>query len=236
MSPINVSRTVLGRRAWAMVLGALLLAPLCSPVMAGVGSHSQKERQAQGAKVLPASARALGYSLYDMARAVASFNVGDRSGTPPNTPFQILYYNALTGNTDFRVGQGRYLYVPVMYNDTSLPVIGNFPGNAENHRQLVKYWYSQNEFGTVLTEIVVNGKVTRLGADYLSGVSFSTPLPDGATQYGTPAAFISPLSPGSHTVEIRFKATGDALRQDPVAVYFPDGVFEFSTTYTVTVY
>ena len=240
MSLINANRIILGTRAWALVLCGLLVASACAPAIAGVGSNphdkGRDEGRTQGGKVLPASAKALGYSLYDMAKAVAVFNVGDRSGPAPNTPFQILYYNTVTNNTDFRVGQGRYLYVPVMYNDTSLPVIGNFPSNAENRQQLVKYWYSQNEFGTVLAEIVVDGKVVSLGADYLSGVSFSTPLPDGATQYGSPAAFIAPLPPGSHTIEIRFKATGDALRQDPVAVYFPDGIFEFSTTYTVTVY
>jgi hypothetical protein len=37
-------------------------------------------------------------------------------------------------------------------------------------------------------------------------------------------------------VEIRLKATGDAFREEPILVFFPDGLIEFSVTYNVTVY
>ena len=84
-------------------------------------------------------------------------------------------------------------------------------------------------------QIVVDGKVVPLGAGHVSGLSFNPPLPDGATQYLTAGAFIAPLARGAHTVEVRFKATGDALREPPIDQYFPDGLWEFSITYSVTV-
>lgn len=225
-------------KAWLAILFALLAALACTPVFAGVGGQPRGEGHNHDRKgfVIPASIKVYGYSLHDMARATAAFNVSDHSGPVPNTPFQILYTSAANPDNTFKVGQGRVLYVPVAYNDNSLPVIGNFPESAERRKQLLRYWFSQRELGVVQTEIVVDGKVASLGGDYVAGVSFSTPLPDGATQYATPAAFIAPLPLGTHTVEIRFKATGDALREPPVDAYFPDGEFKFSLIYTVHVY
>jgi hypothetical protein len=232
-------------RAWLALLVALLVALACAPVFAGAGGgpRDHSDRHERKGYVVPANTKVYGYSLYDMARATAAFNVTNRAGPVPNTPFQILFARQVDPSdpdsplvTTFKVGQGRFLYVPVAYNDTSMPVIGNFPKNAEHRKQLLKYWYSQSEFGTVATEIIVNGKVTPLGGDYVAGVNFPTPLPDGATQYATPAAFIAPLPVGTHTVEIHFKATGDALREPPIDQYFPDGFFEFSLVYTVHVY
>jgi hypothetical protein len=170
-----------------------------------------------------------------MARIVAPFNVTDRSGSVPNTPFQILY-SAANAPDPFRVGQGTALYVPVVYNDDSVPVIGDFPRNVENRRELLRYWYSQRQWGSVYVDIVVDGKVHALGARYLTGLRFAQALPDGARQYMTAAAFVAPLAPGAHTVEIRAKATGDAFREPPISDYFPDGFFEFSTVYNVMVY
>jgi hypothetical protein len=237
MINLKTPRNMAGPAVWLGTLVLLLLALACAPVAAGIGGHDGKERGShdkRSGQVIPADARVHGYSLNDMARITAAFNVSDRLGTVPNTPFQMLFSNSTNNNT-FSVGQGRVLYVPVLYNDNSLPVIGNFPANAEKRRALLKYWYSQKEFGAVTTEIVVDGKVRSLGADYVASASFATPLADGATQYATAAAFITPLSPGVHTVEIRFKATGDALRDDVLAEYFPDGVFEFALTYTINV-
>lgn len=227
------------RRRLAALAGALLLALGAGAALAGAGAAAGDMARhghgpAHGAGVLPAAARPHGYSLEDMARLTAAFNVTDRSGPLPNTPFQILYSSS-NGPDPFRVGQGTMLYVPVAYNDDSLPVIGDFP-NVENRRELLRYWFSQRQWGAVYTEIVVDGKVYSLGGAYLAGVRFAEPLPDGARQYMTPAAFVGPLRPGAHTVEIRAKATGDAFREDPVSQYFPDGFFQFSTVYNVVVY
>ena len=225
-------------RVWFTGAIALTLTLIAGAALAGAGPREDMARGSvfHRAGVLPPTVRPHGYSLEDMARLTAAFNVDQVHQPVPNTPFQILYGNTPTAPKPFRVGQGTILYVPVAYNDDSLPVIGNFPANVENRRELWKYWYSQQEWGSVYVEIVVDGKVVPLGPRYLVGVRFAQPLPDGATQYMTPAAFVGPLRPGAHTVEIRAKATGDAFREEPIIQYFPDGFFEFSVVYDVVVY
>jgi hypothetical protein len=219
---------------------ALALAAGASQAFAGAGgprpdSLPQAEQQRRTAPVLPPQAEPYGYSLEDMTRLTAAFNISDHSGPPPNSPFQILYVNWVTGSTDFTVPPGKFLYLPVMYNDNGPPIIGHFPANAEDRQQVSRYWFSQRELGVTLTQVVVDGKPFSLGAGYVTGASFRSPLADGATQYISPAAFLSPLAPGAHTVEIRFRAAGDALREPPINQYFPDGFWEFSTVYNVTV-
>jgi hypothetical protein len=227
-------------RTLAAALTTLALATGAPHAQAGAASmHADRmpaaQQQRHTAPVLPAQARPFGYSLDEMARLVAPFNQTDRNGPPPNTPFQILYLNNVTGATAFDVAHGKFLYVPLLYNDDSAPVIGRFPANAQDRLQMLRYWYSQREFGVTTMQLVIDGKVVPLGAAYVSGLSFAAPLPDGATQYLTAGAFIAPLARGAHTVEIRFKATGDALRESPFDQYFPDGFWEFSIVYSVNV-
>ena len=66
----------------------------------------------------------------------------------------------------------------------------------------------------------------KTGPDYLVGFISDAPLPDGATQYMTVAAVLSPLTKGQHKVVISGLATGAALG---------GGEFEFATEYTVIV-
>jgi len=179
-----------------------------------------------GGNVLPGLAQPKGYSLLKLAAETAAFNVTDHSGPPPALPFQMLY--SRPGNT-FEVRAGTMLYVPVIYNDDSQPVLGNFPDPTDRDA-LLFYWYDQSELGVVYTTITVDGQTTSLGPDYLVGFISDTPLPDGATQYMTVGAVLSPLTKGQHKVVISGLATGAAL--DP---YFPGGTFEFSIEYTVIV-
>ena len=228
-------------RPLAALLTTLALVAGAPHALAGAaGMHGERmpaaEQQRHIAPVMPAQARPFGYSLDEMARLVAPFNMSDRNGPPPNTPFQILYQNNVTGATAFDVAHGKFLYVPLLYNDDSAPVIGHFPTNAQNRLQLLRYWYSQSELGVTTMQLVIDGKTVPLGAGYVSGLSFNPPLPDGATQYLTAGAYISPLARGARTVEIRFKATGDALREPPFDQYFPDGFWEFSIVYSVNVH
>jgi len=225
--------------ALAASITAVALTAFTSHVLAGAANvHTSRtqaaDAQRQAGPVLPAHAQPFGYSLDEMARLVAPFNQTDRNGPPPNSPFQILYLNS-AGTTAFEVAHGKFLYVPLLYNDDAAPVIGHFPANAQNRPQTLRYWYSQSEFGVTTMQLVVDGKVVPLGTGYVSGLSFSSPLPDGATQYMTAGAFIAPLPRGAHTVEVRFKATGDALRVPPLDQYFPDGFWEFSIVYSVNV-
>jgi hypothetical protein len=138
----------------------------------------------------------------------------------------MLYWKA-EGNT-FQVRPGTMLYVPVLYNDDSPPVIGDFP-DPTDRKAVLDYWYSQQQFGMVYATVTVDGQATTLGPDYVMGVKFATPLPDTATGYLTAAAVLSPLTKGRHTVEISVLATGAAVR----AVF--GGDWEFSSEYTVVV-
>ena len=194
----QVSRS--GPRACWMIVLATLLSWGSSAALAGVdnerATQALDEARHMRAHVLPAKARPHGYSLQDMARATAAFNVTDHSGPVPNTPFQILFTSAANPDNTFNVMQGKTLYVPVLFNDNSAPVIGDFPTNAENHRQLLKYWFSQQQFGVVASDVTIDGKKKELSGAYVSGVSFDLPLPDTATQYATTAVFIAPLPPG----------------------------------------
>src|SRR4051794_4676942 len=73
------SRKVMTRRlaTLGVLAGALAAVP---PAMAG------------GGNVLPATARQRGYSLADLARATAAFNLSDRDPADlPPLPFQVLY-------------------------------------------------------------------------------------------------------------------------------------------------
>jgi hypothetical protein len=226
----------------ALVLSLLTMAFVVSPEPAISGTSairsdqaSDAARQLRTAPVLSSQERPFGFSLDDAARLFAAFNVSDRSGSPPNSPFQLLYENSAPGSGDFAVAPDTYLYVPLLYNDNVDPVIGHFPDNARNRQKVLRYWYSQNEFGVTTMQVSVDAKVVSLGAGYVSGLSFRAPLADGATQYLSAAAFIAPLKRGSHVVEIYIKATGDALRDPPFDQYFPDGFWEYSATYNVTV-
>jgi len=183
-------------------------------------------------------------ALSDAADLTAAFNVGSRavSSYPLHLPFQILYLqndptavnNTGGTNTTFNVRRGTQLYVPILYNDNSLPIIGDFPP-AGNRRALLHYIYSQEEFGLVYARIVVDGEVAALGPHFVVEVPFPSVLPDGATLYQTVAAFLAPLKRGTHSVEIAFLATGEAFSAPDIIPYFPGGIARFSTTYTVNV-
>ena len=125
------------------------------------------EQQRSIAPVLPAQAKPFGYSLDEMARLVAPFNVTDHSGPPPNSPFQILYTTNDPVPT-FEVAQGKFLYVPLAYNDDSAPVIGRFPANVQNRQQNLRYWYSQSELGVTVQKVIIDGKTVPLGAAFRS--------------------------------------------------------------------
>jgi hypothetical protein len=198
-------------------------------VNAGVPEISGKSVVAPmgGGNVMPAQAQPKGYSLMRLAETTAAFNVTDHSGPPPKVPFQMLILRG--DNEPFHVRPGTMLYVPILYNSDSPPVVGNYP-DVTDRAALLNYWYSQREFGVVYTNITVDGGVVSLGPDYLVGVKFATPLPDTAMQYMTVAAVLTPLTKGQHTVEISALATGDAIK-----ALTGGADYQFSVGYTVIV-
>ena len=213
----------------SMCTVAVLGAMTAFVVDAGVPNVTGKSVSAPlaGGNVVPAQAQAKGYSLTKLATATAAFNVTDHSGTPPNVPFQMLVWRG--DNEPFHVRPGTMLYVPILYNSDSPPVVGNYP-DVTDRAALLDYWYSQEEFGVVYTNITVDGQVTSLGPDYLVGVKFAQPLPDTAMQYMTVAAVLTPLTKGQHTVEISALATGDAIK-----ALTGGADYQFSVVYTVIV-
>jgi hypothetical protein len=194
-----------------------------------------------GGDVLPATAHAHGYTLTDMASATALFITSNDPSRYPNTPFQILYVdpNTLTFNlvngglvvgasNQFTVKPGTPFYVPLAFVDDSPPILGTFPTTAQ---AAADYVFSHDQVGLGDLRIVVDGHATSLGAAYTAGPVQTPPLPDGGGSHIiTVGAFLTPLSPGVHTVTISGVETGVAFQQ-AYGLAFE----QFAATYTITV-
>ena len=206
-------------RARTLLLGTALVLIAASPALAG------------GGNVLPPTAQPKGYSLADAAAAEAYFNTGDRSpGTlPQDFPFVILNRRP-TGNT-FVVSPGTMFYVPLVWFDDSPPIIGNFP-DVTDPEAVAHYYFDPDQLGAVSLEIAVDGVVTELTPGYVAGAVVPG-LPTGGNNYTVAAAFLTPLSKGTHTVSIHGLFAGKDLLDFPD--FFPDGIYNFSVTYTVIV-
>jgi hypothetical protein len=161
-------------------LAVALLAAFCAATLpAAAGS---------GGNVLPSSANPKGYSLVDAARATAVFNTGDLSATPPNLPFYTL-------TDDATLKPGTSLYIPIFFADDSAPVDPNFPDDVTDQDAAADY---------LLDLISVDGNVTVLDPSYIAGTT-TPPLQDGTpagTNYIVSAAYLTPLTPGKHTIGI----------------------------------
>jgi hypothetical protein len=220
-----------------------------APSYAGIGDDqklkettAERRSSSNRGNVLSPKVEPKGYSLSDMAKLTAAFNVTDHSGAFPDVvnghPFQGLF---ITSTNTFDVNEDTILYVPVILSDDSSPVVGNIP-NVNNQHALERYFYSQKQYGAVYTNITIDGKVISLNHDYLVGVNVPA-LPDGGgTKYVTVAAFVSPLNKGKHTIGISAQATGNAfipwcaiINSMVGFTYCTDGV-QFSQEYTVNVH
>jgi hypothetical protein len=200
-------------------------------------SQGQQE-SARSVGVLPPQAQPQGYSLADIAKITAAFNVTDHSGTVPSAvdgsgKIQMLY---TTADNTFQVKSGTFLYVPILTPDDSPPILGTFP-NINDRNAVVNYAYSPQQLGIQYTIITIDGQAFPLDERYLVAVRVP-PLPDGGgTGYLAFAAFVKPLKKGTHTIEISASATGAAVIQwcQDLGGSCPDG-FAFSITYTVIVH
>ncbi|MGO9113048.1 MAG: hypothetical protein ACLP9L_27770 [Thermoguttaceae bacterium] len=165
---------------------------------------------AGGGKVLPPDANPKGYSLWDMAVETAAYNE-DSSEPLPKVPFEVL----VGGIEDYTVKPGTMLYVPVFYVDNAPPlIISPFPTDLHDQEKDADYLldiageYTGDDITAFFVQ--VDGKTTILCDDYVVGVK-TAPLPDEATRYIVSAAFLSPLTPGEHTVGI-----GGVIDDEPV--------------------
>lgn len=235
---LNKTPNATRRKGWIKTLGIVLIALLFG---CGLGSAmaAVPELENKGGKVLPPTARPGGYSLAKMARLTAVFNSGDHSGTPPSTPFQMIFTSPTNNNT-FDVSEDTTLYVPVLFLDDSPPIAGDFPyaafgEDAEDsggRGALLHYVFDENEIGADSFEVKIDGKVFSLGSDYVVGVT-TPPLADGGGIHYIPvAAFVSALPKGAHTVEIDGLLDGKAL----IPFFPPNGLWQFSITYFVNVH
>ena len=122
------------------------------------------------------------------------------------------------------------LYVPIMYADTSEPVIGNFP-DVNDPAAVAAYIFDPQQMGAEYLHIVVDGQVNELGPDYVVGAN--TPLASGSDDYIVPAAFLTPLTKGTHTVNIAGRFSGSYIQM--YDWYFGAYPLEFEWTYTIVV-
>jgi len=192
--------------------------------------------------ILPPKAKPHGYTLADMARAVALFTTsGNDPDFYPDTPFQILFADpdsigfefdgdvlVQTGSNTFTVQAGTAFYMPMFNVDDSPPVFGNFPTTRS---AAVSYVFDSDQLGLEDVEVVVDGEVKDIGPAHLVGPLETPPLNDGGgTHIITLGVFLPPLPVGTHTVSFSGQFAGDLISQvlglDAVA-----GAF----TYTVNV-
>ncbi len=178
-----------------------------------------------GGDVLPADTIVNGFSLTDAAIAIAPFQdqltIGPDSSLLPDTPFQLLTLAADTYN----VTSDTYFYVPLSSANNSPPILGNFPSDSS---QNAFYWFDPTQLGGQNLSITVDGRVTPIGSDYLAGPVTKT-LPFGGNSTVVLAAFLSPLSPGEHTVQIQGKYNGKLVGSPCV----PDVCVSFEVSYQV---
>jgi len=202
----------IGRAVSALAVLTLFLTT-AAPVWAG------------GGNLMPPTARPMGYSLDDMASAVANFSAsGNNLAYYPNTPFQIIYNG---GSNTFTLKPGRFLYVKLFYIDDSPPVIGDWPADKA---AAVNYVFGSTELGAQNLQVEVDGKVSSLqNPGYIGGPVPTPTSPDGSEHLIQIAGFLTPLTPGTHSITISGLFNGDAL----VALF--GGPYTDTITYTVIV-
>jgi len=202
---VNCSRNFriarIARRAVAIIIVAVIVVVMSSSAYA-IGN------------VLPPGAQPHGTSRAQIAQALAPFTFsGNDSSFLPETPFQVLYGDPSTiaftpdgsglvesGSNTFTVQAGMSFFVPVFNVDDSPPVLGTFPTTAAGAQQ---YLFDPAQLGGRDFQIVVDGTTTPLGPSYVAGPVSTPPLPDGGGTHAiTLGAFLSPLTPGTHTVTI----------------------------------
>ena len=179
-----------------------------------------------GGPVLPASATPSGYSLEDMAAELALFSTsGNDLKHYPETPFQILY---ISDTNTFTVPAGTRFFVPVFFVDDSPPILGTFPDDVDD---IAAYVFGADQLGGYDMQIVVDGEATTLGPAYLGSthVGGAGLLDGGGHNFIQLGGFLTPLTPGKHTVTIIANFDGAVINE-----LFGQGI-TLEATYTVNV-
>jgi hypothetical protein len=187
-------------------------------------SLARDERRDERGDVLAPDAKVHGYSLTEAAEATAAFNTG--SPIAPNVPFQFL---SAFQATPYTVKAGTFFYLPFFNADNAPPVLGKFPDDVRCQEADADYFFDPaNGIGLEVLDITVDDdRTVSLGPDYVVGVD-TPPLPDGGTQYVVCAAFLAPLSKGTHTITLHGELDGAAALAAGIPAVF-------DTTITVIV-
>jgi hypothetical protein len=118
---------------------------------------------------------------------------------PPDVPFHILVHDAT-------VKPGTMLYLPIFVADDSGGAPPGFPTDITDQEADAEYLNSLvlDMFNVEAFIVQVDGQTTILDDDYVTGTTTASLL-DGTppgTHYICSAAFLTPLTPGKHTVAI----------------------------------
>ena len=187
-----------------LFLGAVAFGMTMTLAVAATGRSGQ---------VLPPAAKVAGWTLDDMAFAVADFSIsGNDPAFYPDTPFQILYRHGAPGPgqgaNSFNVRPGTYFYVNVVFFDDSAPIIGDWPAD---HDEAADYFFGRDQLGGHDLFINVDGRTTSMDDPGYIGMAETPTSPDGSAHIAKIAAFLAPLSPGDHEVTIGGVFDGDAI-------------------------
>ena len=211
MTTATTTATTNGTRR-ATKLGSALGLTLLTSILAATPAFTSSN-----GRVAPPTAEPYGYSLEDMASATAPFTrSGNNPALYPDTPLQVLYVGEIdidvvgsdviaTGTNQFSVAAGTAFYVPVFNVNDAPPVLGQFPTSPA---QAASYLFDQSQYGARGFEVIVDGVSSPLGASYVVG---PLPVTGEDTRIITLAAFVGPLSAGTHTVRIRGGIFGDLV-------------------------
>lgn len=169
------------------------------PLILALSAFALPAAAGSGGNVHPANAKMKGYSLVDAARATAVWNTGPHSATPPALPFRATA-------ADATVKPGTTLYIPIFFADDSGEVVGDFPDDVTDQDADAEYLLDliYDLYGVTDFLISVDGKITVLDPSYIAGTK-TPPLQDGppaGTNYIVSAAYLTPLTPGHHTIGI----------------------------------
>lgn len=213
--PLQPASSAVSRLKQAITAVVLGLAILSTTASARAGSG----------QVLPPTAHPHGYTLDDMAAAVANFSIsGNDPAYYPDTPFQIIYRRP--GNT-FTVAPGTFLYLKFFFIDDAEPIIGDWPADKSG---VEEYIFGRDQLGGHDLEVEIDGKVTSLDdVGYVGGPIETPDSPDGSQHLLQIGAFVSPLKKGTHSITIRGVFDGTAF------VDFVGGPFATEIAYTVIV-
>jgi hypothetical protein len=191
--------------------------PRCLAAMVCAGlAMALAARVAQAGNVLPPGANSHGYSIDDMALEVANFSLsGNNLAYYPDTPFQILYRQGNlqdpTGSNTFHVEPGTPFYLKFFFIDDSPPVWGDFPTDKS---EAGDYVFGRDQLGAHDFEIEIDGQVFSLDDPGYVGGPVTVPDSLGGEHFIQVGAFITPMSKGTHHVQMRGVLDGDLILEN----------------------